>query len=94
VAARIERVSAQLRAHEQRLAAVDVGLAAHAKAELDAAWIAKTLGHLERVWDAMTPTNRARLVRALVEKVVVHDRAGKLAITLRDPGATLAQEAA
>ncbi len=94
VAARIERVSAQLRAHEQRLAAVDVGLAAHAKAKLDAAWAAKTLAHFDRVWDAMTPTNRARLVRALVETVVVHERAGKLAITLRDAGATLAQEAA
>jgi DNA invertase Pin-like site-specific DNA recombinase len=94
VTARMERITTQVRAHQERLAAVEANLAAHGKAKVDAEWVAKTLAGFERVWEAMTTTNRARLMRALVEKVVVDDHGGKLAVHLRDVGATLGQAAA
>ena len=34
----------------------------------------------------MTPENRARLMRALVERVVVHDERGEVEIVLADLG--------
>ena len=94
IATRLDDVSAQLRAHESRLASLKAELAAHGGAVLDVAWTARTLGQFDRVWEAMTRPNRARLVRAIVEKVVVDERGGKLAVHLRDGAATMAKAAA
>ncbi len=94
IANRLDDVGLQLRAHEARLASLKAELAAHGDVVLDVAWTARTLGQFDRVWEAMTRPNRARLVRAIVEKVVVDQRGGKLAVHLRDGAATMARVAA
>src|SRR5262249_18297489 len=54
---------------EARLAAADRDLAALDEIEVDARWIADCLTKFTPVWDVLTPTVRARLVRAIVERV-------------------------
>jgi len=50
----------------------------------EAAWLVQTLSNFESLWDAFTPRNRQRLVRALVEEVVVDERAGEVTVRLAD----------
>jgi hypothetical protein len=41
-----------------------------------------TLADFEALWEVLTPRNRQRLVRALVEEVVVNERAGEVTVRL------------
>jgi hypothetical protein len=50
----------------------------------EAGWLAQTLSDFDPLWELLTPQNRQRLVRALVEEVVVHEQDGKVLIRLAD----------
>ena len=50
----------------------------------EAAWLVQTLAEFDVLWDVFTPRNRQRLVRALVEEVVVDERAGEVMVRLVD----------
>ena len=50
----------------------------------EAAWLVQTLAELDALWEVYTPKNRQRLVRALVDEVVVDVRAGEVMVRLID----------
>lgn len=50
----------------------------------EAAWLVETLTEFESLWEVFTPRNRQRLVRILVEEVVVDERVGKVRVRLTD----------
>jgi DNA invertase Pin-like site-specific DNA recombinase len=63
---------------EQRLAAIDARLAALDAARVEADWIGAALRDFESLWEAMTPENRVRLVRAVVDRVEVDEATGTI----------------
>ena len=91
---RLEEVTGQARAHELRLERIGRELAGLHEMKVEAEWVARTIANFGAVWDAMPPPHRARLVRALVERVVVDERAGKVGVQLREGGVGRGQEAA
>jgi DNA invertase Pin-like site-specific DNA recombinase len=50
----------------------------------DAAWVADTLTDFGQIWDVLTTGNKGRLLRALIDHVVVNEAAGQLEIHLVD----------
>ncbi len=65
-------------AREQRLAAIEARLAALDAARIEADWIAAALRDFGSLWEAMTPENRIRLVRAVVDRVEVDEETGTI----------------
>ena len=51
----------------------------------DAMWAGRCLADLNSVWDVLTPQNRGRLMRALVEEVAVDEPSNKVRVCLTDP---------
>ncbi|WP_124032902.1 hypothetical protein [Olavius algarvensis spirochete endosymbiont] len=51
---------------------------------MEASWVADALAHFDDVWDVFTVENQARLVGAVVKRVVVDDVAGKVSAELVD----------
>jgi len=81
---RLTETSEALARTEEMLRQVDRGIALLAQAEVDARWVARSLANFESVWDVMTPENRGRLVRALVETVEVDGATGGVTVTLAE----------
>ena len=67
---------------ERRLAELD-------DLEAEATWVAVTLDDFPALWKALTPTNRYRLMHALVHEVLVDEPNGDITATLVDFGAPL-----
>lgn len=63
---------------EQRLLAIDARLAVLDAARVEADWIAAALRDFGNLWQAMTPENRVRLVRAVVDRVEVDEATGTI----------------
>ena len=74
----IGHLAGEQAAREQRLAAIDVGLATLDAAKVDADWIAAALRDFGNLWESMTPENRVRLVRAVVDRVEVDEETGTI----------------
>ena len=50
----------------------------------DTTWAGRCLADLDSVWDVLTPQNRGRLMRALVEEVDVDEPSNKVRVCLTD----------
>ncbi|GEL74885.1 recombinase family protein [Myxococcus virescens] len=70
----------------KRLAEVERALDAIEGEKVEAAWVAQALGNFDAVWDALTSTNRGRLLRALVGRVVVNEATGKVDVHMAHAG--------
>jgi site-specific DNA recombinase len=81
---KIERLGTELGLHETRLAEVDRQLSALSQVEIESRWVATLLRDFDPVWDALTPENRGRLVRAVVERVEVDEAENKIRIVMAD----------
>ncbi len=81
---RLDEHTLDLAEAEGQLAEVERKLAALQTAHADAAWVSKTLADFETVWEHLTSANRQRLVRALVQDVVIDEPAGTISVTLVD----------
>ena len=81
---RIEELGAQITHRETRLYQVERALNELRKTEVEASWVADALAHFDDVWDVLTVENQARLVGAVVKRVVVDDVAGKVSAELVD----------
>lgn len=84
VGERLERMAEHLATLEAERDEVERRLGLLDRAEVDAEWVVETLARFDAVWDALTPENRRRLVRALVERVVVDEAAGTIEAFLLD----------
>ncbi len=76
VAQRLKQESERLAALEGNLAEVERTLEALEEQRVEGEWVAQALEDSARVWEVLTPANHGRLLRALVEKVVVDERGG------------------
>ena len=79
---RVEALGQELGRHESRLAEVQRALAALKQTEIEGRWVAETLSRFDDVWDALTPENRVRLVRALVRKVTVDEAENEVSVEM------------
>jgi len=82
VAQRLEQESEPLAVLEGSLAEVERTLKALEEQRAEGEWVARALGDFARVWEVLTPPNRGRLLRALVEKVVVDERGEQVEVHL------------
>jgi hypothetical protein len=53
-------------------------------------WVAGCLADFDAVWDVLTPENRGRLLRAIVQRVEVNEPGNQVAVVLADLGAEVA----
>ena len=80
----LEEVGRHLSAKQARLAEVEKALLELEDAELEARWVADTVIRFDDVWDHLNPTNRGRLVQAIIHEVVVNEPKNRVSATLAD----------
>ncbi len=83
---RLEEVAAQAVRYELRLREVDSEIAALEVTEVEAGWIAECLSAFDSVWEALTPHNRGRLVRAVIDRVEIDEKNNRVQTFLADLG--------
>ncbi len=81
---RLQGIGNELGRCERRLATVERELAAIEKTEIDASWVARCLNDFTAIWDVLTPENRGRLLRAVVQRVDVDEPANKVHVVMVD----------
>lgn len=75
-------VAGKLAAAEQQMAQVERELAALEGVERNLGWSKQMMENFETCWQAMTPLNRLRLIKALVQEVVVNEQASQVMVKL------------
>jgi hypothetical protein len=59
---------------------IDSASAALESSKLDPKWVASTLAKFDEVWEVLSPANKQRLLRALVERVEVDEPTGAVRV--------------
>jgi site-specific DNA recombinase len=54
-------------------------------AEIETSWVTRCLADFDSIWDVLTPQNRGRLVRAVVESVEVDEPANRVKVFILEP---------
>ncbi len=96
---RLKEMGEQLAHREVRLVAVERELANIEDIAVEASWIAECLTKFDLIWGDLTPENRARLLRAMIQRVDVDEPSNKVSVVLGDvdvdqPGAPPAPDVA
>jgi hypothetical protein len=86
---RLQEVGEQLARCEGQLAAAERELANLDALEVEVGWVAGCLADFDAVWDVLTPENRGRLLRAVVQRVEVDEPANKVSVFIADLSAGL-----
>jgi site-specific DNA recombinase len=92
--ARLQQASDELACANARLADVERDLTDLDAVEIEAAWVASCLADFRSIWDVLTLDNRTRLLRAVVDRVVVDEAANELHVYMADLGAAAAESMA
>ncbi len=87
VEARLEDASDQLARAEARLAEAKRELSNLDDIEVEASWVTDCLAEFHQIWDVLTPENRGRLVRAVIQRVEVDEPANQIKVFVADLGA-------
>lgn len=90
----LQQVGDQLAGCEAQLAAAERELANLDALEVEVAWVARCLTDFGGIWDVLTPENRGRLMRAVIQRVEVNEPANQVSVFLADLGADVPAEAA
>ncbi|MBK8011980.1 MAG: recombinase family protein [Deltaproteobacteria bacterium] len=90
---RLQEVGEQLARCEGQLAAAERELANLDALEVEVAWVARCLTDFGGIWDVLTPENRGRLLRAVIQRVEVNEPANQVTVFLADLGADVPAEA-
>jgi hypothetical protein len=77
---RVDAATSELEQLKQAAGDVARQLAEVAERQYDLQWVARALSNFRTLWDAMTSINRGRLMRGLLEKIIVHEASGKVEI--------------
>ncbi len=85
---RLEERGAELVALQERLERIERELAQLDDARVEADWLAQTLAEFDAVWNVLTPENQTRLVRAVVDRVVVDEATGSVKMYVADLACT------
>ena len=91
---RVDATTTELEQLKQASADATRQLAEVAERQYDLEWVARALSNFRTLWTAMTSVNRGRLMRGLLEKLVVHEASGKVEIHFTDFEAALEATAA
>jgi hypothetical protein len=95
---RLQEIGEQLARTEKRLADAEREVANLDAVQVEASWIAQCLTDFDEVWDVLTPENRGRLLRAVIQRVEVDEPAAKVSVFMAELGlsdaATQREEAA
>jgi hypothetical protein len=83
---RLQEIGEQLERLEARLSKVERETAALDSVEVEAGWVGQVLADFTSVWDVLTPENRGRLLRAVVQSVEVDEPANQVQVVLADLG--------
>jgi DNA invertase Pin-like site-specific DNA recombinase len=83
---RLQGLGNELGRCEARLATVERELAAIEETELESSWVAGCLNDFTAIWDVLTPENRGRLLRAVVQRVDVDEPANRVKVCIVDLG--------
>ncbi|HEX7840084.1 MAG TPA: recombinase family protein [Kofleriaceae bacterium] len=99
VETRLQGVGEQLARAEARLAVAERELAQLDAIEVEASWVADCLAEFHQIWDVLTPENRGRLLRAVIQRVEVDEPANQIKVFVADlatevPEASSARELA
>ena len=86
---RLEEIGDQLARCEARLAAAEREIASLDAMEVEATWVASCLTNFDAVWDVLTPENRGRLLRGIVQRVEVDEPSNKVSVFITDLSANL-----
>jgi site-specific DNA recombinase len=94
---RLQEIAEKLACLEARLSAVERETAALDLFEVETGWVTQVLADFISVWDVLTPENRGRLLRAVVQRVEVDEPANRVRIFMADleaglPGALPSRE--
>jgi DNA invertase Pin-like site-specific DNA recombinase len=84
IQAKLEVEADKLEAAERELAAARKELASLEAIEADVKWVIRALQDFERVWDVLNAQNRGRLLRALLDRVIVDAGSGQVSIHFVD----------
>jgi len=84
VEARLQDAAEELARGEARLAAAERELANLDAIEVEASWVAACLAEFHQIWDVLTPENRGRLLRAVIQRVEVDEPANQIKVFLAD----------
>ncbi|MBI3184658.1 MAG: recombinase family protein [Myxococcales bacterium] len=89
---RLQEVGEQLARCEARLATAERELANLDALEVEVTWVAQCLADFDKVWDVLTPENRGRVLRTMVERVEVNEPANQVSVFVTDLTAGLPGE--
>ena len=81
---RLQELGDELGRCEARLATVERELATLKKIELESSWVTRCLNDFTAIWDVLTPENRGRLLRAVVQRVEVDEPANRVKVFMVD----------
>ena len=84
---RLQEIGEQLARLETRLSEVERESVSLDAVEVEAGWVGQVLADFASVWDVLTPENRGRLLRAVVQSVEVDEPANKVTVAMADLGA-------
>ena len=54
-------------------------------AEIETSWVARCLADFDAFWDVLTPKNRGRLVRAVVQSIEIDEPANRVKVFILEP---------
>jgi site-specific DNA recombinase len=91
---RLQEIGEQLARLETRLSEVERESASLDAVEVEAGWVGQVLEDFTPVWDVLTPENRGRLLRAVVQSVEVDEPANQVKVVLADLSAGISSLAA
>ena len=80
----LEEMAQVLERQEKRLTEIDEQITTLNATEVEAKWVARALADFDTLWKDMTPDNRRRLVRAIVDHVAVDEASGEIEVHLMD----------
>jgi site-specific DNA recombinase len=79
---RLQEIGEQLARLEARLSEVERETFSLDAVEVEAGWVGQVLDDFTSVWDVLTPKNRGRLLRAVVQSVEVDEPANKVKVVM------------
>jgi septation ring formation regulator EzrA len=81
---RLQEMGERLARLETRLSEVERETSSLDAVEVEAGWVGQVLDDFTSVWDVLTPENRGRLLRAVVQTVEVDEPANQVKVVMAD----------
>jgi DNA invertase Pin-like site-specific DNA recombinase len=89
---RLQEIGEQLARTESQLSTAEREIANLDAVRVEATWVAQCLTEFDKVWDVLTPENRGRLLRSVIQRVEVDEPAGKVDVHIAQLGFESAEQ--